>query len=145
MSYIKVENTMAKNGYNLTLGGDGKTGNIVNKKTRKKMSKAAIRNHANRNQVGSVFLYNKTQQKYKAQGPCPDKTHIGIYSTKQMAVKALNDFLQTGEKLPSDIRRKRKRGTRSIRKRGKRYEALISKTFDTPEECEEWLKQALKF
>ena len=46
----------------------------------------------------------------------------------------------------------RKRGTGSIRKRRKRYEATytknkktFSKTFDTPEECEEWLKQELKF
>ena len=95
------------------------------------MSKAAIRREANRNQVGSVFLYDKTQQ---------------------MAVKALNDFLQTGEKLPSDILRRRKRGSGSIRKRGKRYEAMytknkkaFSKYFDTPEECEEWIKQELKF
>ena len=36
MSYIKVEKTMAKKGYNLTLGGEGKTGNIVSKKHVKK-------------------------------------------------------------------------------------------------------------
>ena len=74
---------------------------------------------------------------------------IGRYFTEENARKALKLYNETGEKLPSDITQ-RKKGTGSVtyKKRSGRYQARIRKkgkrniykTFDTREECEEWLK-----
>ena len=80
----------------------------------------------------------------------PVKKHIGDYLTKEKAEEALKHYLKTGERIESD-RMMRKKGTGTIFKRGKRYRAVYrkikkfkSKTFDTPEQCEEWLKAELK-
>ena len=67
-------------------------------------------------------------------------------------MKALKKFLQTGERIDSDRKgRRRKNGTGTIQKNGKRYQARYMKnkknkfkTFDTPEQCEEWIKTELK-
>ena len=63
----------------------------------------------------------------------------------------MKNFLNTGECIESD-RTFRKKGTGTIQKRGNRYRARYKKNnkefstqFDTTEECEEWLKQELKF
>jgi len=111
--YIDVENTLAPNGYNV-------------RKVR-----------------GTVYFDNHCK-KWRAYGP--KKTPIGYYFTKEKAEQALKLYNETGERLESD-RRMRKMGTGSIRKtKGGRYLAAItinkkrkSKTFDTPEQCEEWL------
>ena len=148
MSYIEVEKTMRPHGYNLTLGGEGSTGLTHTKKTREKMKQSAIRRAANRDRFGTVS-FEKRDNKYRARGPKPGLISIGSYFTKAKAEKALKHFNASGERIESDISR-RKTGTGTIRKRGKRYEARYTKnkktfhkTFDTPEECEEWLKREL--
>ena len=152
ISYIEVENTMVPHGYNLTLGGEGSTGFKHTEKGREKIKQANIRRHANRDQFGCV-RFHKPSNKYEVRGPGPDQTFIGLYFTKAKAEESLNYFNATGERIESD-RIRRKKGTGSIHKRenAKRYEAMytknkkqISKTFDTPEECEEWLKTELNF
>ena len=205
ISYIEVENTVAPNGYNLTLGGEGASGFKHTEKGREKISQAAIRRHANRDRFGCV-TFVKRKNKYRVRGPCPDckfiglyftkakaeeslkhflqtgeriesdrtrrkmgtvrknkngkryvarymKKCIGLYFTKEKAEEALNRFIETGERIESD-RTRRKKGTGTIRKtnNGERYEARytknkkqISKRFDTPEECEEWLKTESNF
>ena len=150
ISYIAVENTMVPFGYNLTLGGDGRLGYIASEQTRKKMRQASLRQHANRDRIGSV-CFGKSVNKYLVCGPCPDQKHIGLYFTKEKGEQALKHYLKTGERMDSD-RTERKKGTGSIQKNRKRYRARykknkkrFSKTFDTREECEEWLKQELKF
>ena len=155
ISYIEVENTMRPNGYNLSLGGEGLSGYKASKETREKLSQAAIRCHANRDQFGCV-TFVKTENKYQVVGPYPESKFIGRYFTKAKAEKALNNFLKMGERMESD-RIRRKRGTGSIykSKNGKQYRAAYTKNkkrftkrFATVEECEEWLKtetkQALK-
>ena len=151
MSYIEVEKTMRPHGYNLTLGGEGSTGLTHTKKTREKMKQSAIRRAANRDRFGCVF-FEKSFKKYRARGPRPGEKSIGLYFTKQKAEEALKYFNETGEHIESDRRSRRKMGTGTIRKRGKRYEARYTnnkktfhKTFDTVEECEEWLKRELNF
>tara|TARA_B100001093_G_scaffold514686_1_gene589296 strand:- start:348 stop:1043 length:696 start_codon:yes stop_codon:yes gene_type:complete len=147
ISYIKVENTMTPHGYNLTLGGEGKSGHKASKETREKIKQSAIRRHANRDRFGCVSFHKK-ENKYQVYGPCPDQKHIGRYFTKEKAIEALKHYNASGECIESD-RTMRKKGTGSIKKsnNGKRYVAhytknrkQFSKTFDTPEECKEWLK-----
>ena len=72
-------------------------------------------------------------------------------SQKKKAVYALNNFLKKGNCIKSD-RIIREKGTGTIRTIRNRYNVMyrknkkaFSKTFDTPEECEEWLKQEFKF
>tara|TARA_B100001093_G_scaffold351815_1_gene336276 strand:+ start:6870 stop:7640 length:771 start_codon:yes stop_codon:yes gene_type:complete len=148
ISYIEVENTQAPNGMNLTLGGDGMSG--ICEETRKKISQASIRRQANRDRFGTV-TFRKRDNKYDARGPHPDCKHIGMYFSREKAIEALNQFNQTGERMDSD-RSNRKNGSIRKKKYGERYEAMymknrkhFSKTFDTVEECEEWLEKALKY
>ena len=152
MSYIAVENTIAPHGYNLTKGGEGTSGYKHTKETRNKIKQSNICRANDRDRFGCVS-FHKTRKKYRAKGPAPEYKVIGEYFTIEKAEEALNNFLITGEQIDSD-RNMRKRGTGSIRKNknGKRYEALyiknkktFSKTLDTIEECEEWLKQELNF
>ena len=93
--------------------------------------------------------YNLTEG---GEGTRPDQKHIGCYFTKEKGKEALTHFLKTGERVESDTTM-RKQGTGGIRKskNGKRFKARYfknkkykSKTFDTPEECEEWLKTETK-
>ena len=147
--YIDVKDTLYPNGYNLTRGGGGIRGYTHTDETREKMSQAHICRLANRDQVGCVS-FSKIYNKYQVFGPGPDYKHIGYYFTKEKAEQALNHFLKTGERMDSE-RKMRKQGTGSIKKQGKRYVAQYmknkkrsSKTFDNPDECEEWLKTELK-
>jgi len=149
--YIAFYNTIRPNGYNLTRGGEGTSGYKHTKKAREKISQAAIRRQANRDRVGSVS-FNKRLNKYHAIGPYPESKFIGYYLKKDKAEEALKHYLQTGERIESD-RTMRKMGTGTIRKskNGKRYNAMytknkkrVSKTFDTPEQCEAWLKTEAK-
>jgi len=150
--YIEVENTMPPHGYNLTKGGEGKSGFQASKETCEKMSQAQLIRQANRNQFGCVS-FDTSRNKYQAYGPRPDQKFIGRYFTKEKAEEALNHFNAIGECITSD-RTQRKMGTGSIGKsrNGKRFEARytknkkrVYKTFDTVEECEEWLKRELNF
>ena len=152
ISYIEVENTVAPNGMNLTVGGEGVSGYKYTTEQRENRSQANIRRHANRDQFGTVS-FRKKEKKYVVSGPQPASKYIGYYITKEKAMKALNHFNETGECIDSD-RIQRKRGTGTIEKsnNGKRYRAKYDKnkkrfckTFDTPEECEEWLKTELNF
>ena len=149
ISYIAVENTIRPHGYNLTIGGEGTSGYKFTPEQREKKREAAIIHAANRDRFGTVS-FSKKQKKYRVIGPAPARKNIGRYFTKKKAVYALNIFLKTGNRIKSD-RIIREKGTGTIRKRRKRYNVIykknkkaFSKTFDTPEECEEWLKQALK-
>tara|TARA_B100000902_G_scaffold370979_1_gene396559 strand:+ start:265 stop:864 length:600 start_codon:yes stop_codon:yes gene_type:complete len=149
--YIAFFNTMCPYGYNLTRGGEGTSGYKHTKKAREKMSKAAICRLANRDQFGCVY-FSKSHNRYQAEGPSPNSKFIGYYFTKEKAEESLTHFLKTGERIDSD-RIQRKMGTGTIQKtnNGKRYRARymknkkrMSKTFDTVEQCEEWLKLELK-
>jgi group I intron endonuclease len=149
--YIDVKDTLYPYGYNLTKGGGGTRGYKHTDEAREKMSQAQIRRRANRDQFGCVSFY-KNRKKYQVIGPYPESKHIGYYFTKEKAEEALKHYLKTGECIDSD-RTQRKKGMGTIRKtkNGKRYQAAYkknkkfkSKTFDTPEQCEEWLKLELK-
>lgn len=150
ISYIEVENTMVPHGYNLTVGGEGNTGLIHSKESRKQMSQTHTLRQANRDRFGCV-TFDKRGNKYEVIGP--HHKFIGYYFTKEKAEEALNHYNKTGERIDSD-RTMRKKGTGGIQKsyNGKRYVAhytknkkTFRKTLDTPEECEEWLKKELKF
>jgi len=147
--YIAFYNTMVPYGYNLTRGGEGCSGYKHTDEGREKISQAQIRHQANRDRFGCV-RFHKPTNKYQVRGPKPESKFIGYYFTKKTAEEALTHFLKTGECIDSD-RIQRKLGTGSIQKRGKRYLARytknkkrFSKTFDTPEQCEEWIKTELK-
>ncbi len=151
ISYIDVEDTMRPNGYNLTKGGGGIRGYIFTPEQRENCRQAQTLRQANRDRFGCV-AFNKIYNKYQVFGPCPDQKHIGYYFTKEKGEQALTLFLKTGERMDSD-RTMRRRGTGTIVKsrNGKRYVAqygknkkTFNKTFDTPEQCEEWLKIELK-
>ncbi len=146
ISYIKVENTMTPHGYNLTLGGEGMSGYKASKEAREKRSQATILRNANRDRFGSVD-FRKTENKYRARGPKPAQKFIGMYFTRAKAEKALKHYNASGERIESDRKQRRKKGTGTIWKQGKRYRAeykknkkRVNKTFDTVEQCEEWLK-----
>ena len=81
ISYIEVENTVAPNGMNLTVGGEGVSGYKYTTEQRENRSQANIRRHANRDRFGCVSFVNKIN-KYRATGPHPDRTMIGQYLTK---------------------------------------------------------------
>ena len=88
--------------------------------------------------------FDKDFQKWEAYGP--NRKHIGYYLTREKAKQALKLYKSTGERMESD-KCTRKKGTGTIGKRGKRYEAQIainkkrySKMFDTVEQCEAWFK-----
>ena len=147
--YIELKDTLYPNGYNLTRGGGGTSGYKYTPEQRENSRQAAIRRQANRDQVGCVS-FNKRENKYEVHGPRPDQKFIGYYFTKEKAEEALKCYLQTGERMDSD-RKGRKRGTGGIyNTRNGRYLAqyqknkkTFKKTFDTVEECEEWLKLKL--
>ncbi len=209
ISYIEVENTLAPNGMNLTLGGEGMSGYKRSKESCEKTKQGLIVYYANRDQFGTVSFV-KSKNKYVVYGPAPDckyigqyltkkkakealnqfnesgkilesdrkkrrrgtgsigfvsfnksrnkyevrgpkRKYIGHYLTKEKAIEALNQFNKSGERIESD-RTNRRRGTGTITKRGKRYQVKYKKnkkyfwkTFDTPEECENWLKNELNF
>ncbi len=147
--YIALKNTMRPYGYNLTKGGEGTSGYKKTPEQRENSRQAAIRHQANRDQFGTVSFY-KRQNKYQVRGPYPESKFIGYYFTKEKAEESLTHFFKTGERIESD-RIQRKKRTGSIKKRGKRYQARytknkkrITKTLDTVEQCEEWLKAQLK-
>ena len=149
ISHIEVENTMCPNGYNLTLGGQGTSGYKYTPEQRENSRQVIICRLANRDRFGTV-TFRKRGKKYEVYGPKPVKKYIGDYLTKEKAEEALNYFNASGEIIESD-RLMRKKGTGTIFKRGKRFVARYrknkkfkSKTFDTPEQCEEWLKAELK-
>ena len=113
-SYIEVENTLIPNGYNVFKNGGRVT-------------------------------FDKRDKRWRAYGPL--SKYIGLYFTEEKANEALKLFKETGECMESDMCN-RKRGTGSISKVGKRWRAIIQinkkrycKTFDTPQQCEEWLTQ----
>ena len=91
-----------------------------------------------------TFYFDRQQRKWQVRDR--NKKHIGHYFTKEKANEALKLYKSTGERMKSDVH-KRRMGTGSIQKRGKRYRAQIymnkkfkSKTFDTVEQCEAWFK-----
>ncbi len=162
ISYIAVENTKRPNGYNLTDGGEGvsgyshteeckkkmrerMTGFKHTEESRKKMSEIQKLAMSNRHQFGTIH-FHKQCKKWRVRSAHPQKS-IGLYLTKEKAMEALNHYNLTGERMPSD-RFMRKKGTGSINKRHNgRYRARYrrnkiyrEKTFDTREECENWLK-----
>jgi group I intron endonuclease len=139
--YIKLHNSMAPNGYNLTVGGDGGSLAEVSKK---KISTSMKKFRANRPQFGCVSFL-KTRRLWKAASACPASQHIGYYFTEKKAREALDHYNNTGEQMESD-RKTRKNGTGSFSKHYGRYQASIEidkkrhyKTFDTVKQCEEWL------
>lgn len=150
-AYIAVENTKAPNGYNLTDGGDGGSGVVFSEESRKKMSESRRRVLSNRDRFGCVF-FDKRWKKWRVISAGPESKYIGVYSTKEKGIEALNLYNVTGECMPSE-RSNRKRGTGNIHKEPSgRYRACYqknrknkSKTFDTPEQCEEWLKSKLNY
>ena len=143
--YIAVKDTMVPNGYNLTKGGEGISGYRFTAEQRENTRQAAIRRHANRDRFGCVS-FDKMYNKYAAYGPSPESKFIGRYFTKEKGKEALTHFLKTGERMDSD-RTRRRMGTIGKSRNGKRYVAAYTKnkkrrnkTFNTTEECEEWLK-----
>lgn len=139
--YIKLHNSMAPNGYNLTVGGDGGSLAEVSKK---RLSASLKKYMANRPQFGTVYFCKKAR-KWLVRSARPEMKSIGIYFSKKKAREALDHYNNTGERMESD-RKFRKRGTGSIQKKGKRYRARINinkkghtKIFDTVKQCEEWL------
>ena len=112
--YIERENTMAPHGYNKQRG-DGS---------------------------GSVS-FHKRRKKWQVYGPEPERKFVGYYFTKKKANEALDLFRRTGERMASDINR-RKNGTGRIEPtKSGRFKARITvkgkpyrKTFDTWDECE---------
>ena len=145
-SYITSENTMAPNGYNLTKGGEGISGYRHKEKALEKFR----HREATRAKFGSVHFCSPFG-KWKAVGPRPRVKYIGHYNTEQKARDALEHYNKTGICLESD-RVRRKKGTGSISKCGKRYRASImikrkkvTKTCDTEEQCEEFLNKRILY
>lgn len=150
-AYIAVENTKAPNGYNLTDGGEGASGYVHSETSRKKIGESRRRVLSNRDQFGCVFFNNKFK-KWRVISAGPEYKYIGYYLTKEKGIEALNHYNLTGECMPSDLdRRKKGTGTICNRHNGRYYARYIknkkpkSKTFDTPEQCEEWLKSKLNY
>jgi len=162
ISYIAVENTKSPNGYNLTDGGEGVSGRRHTEEWKKKMRERMtgfkhtdetrekhrqnmILRKSKRKQFGSVSK-SKSNKKWTAKSAGPEYKYIGIYLTKEQAIEALNHYNLTGEGARGG--NCRKKGTGSIKKkhngryrgRYRRNKIYREKTFDTREECENWLK-----
>lgn len=157
ISYIEVENTVAPNGYNLTVGGEGSSGYKHKKSTIEKMRKIQRNLAANREKVGTVYKReNKwcagAASKYKPGNKNINGKYIGIYNSKEKAQKALQHYNETGEILESDMSR-RKSGTGQLFfvKSLQKYRAVFSKKgrkrcklCNTTEEAEEFLSKCLE-
>ena len=168
ISYIAVENTKVPYGMNLTDGGEGVSGFVpsaktrekhrqnmklrMSKRTREEIERVSYLRWRNRKHFGSIS-FEKKYKKWKALGPGPEQNYIGQYFTKEKATKALDHYNSTGERLESDTN-VRKKGTGTIKRKilkrnGKtKFQGIYSwkkkrayKTFDTVEECENWLKK----
>jgi len=144
ISYIEVENTMASNRYNLTRGGEGLSGFKHRNETKEFLTEINRKRQSKRKQFGCIY---KRHKKWHVKGAFPEYKFIGIYNTKSKAREALNIYNETGKCMESDRVRKR-RGTGTIHPTASgRYSARITQnkktkcaTFDTVEECEEFLK-----
>jgi group I intron endonuclease len=116
--YIQRENTRTPNGYN-----------------------------ERRGEGSGTACYDEQHKKWKVMGPGPEFKFVGYYFTEEKAERARKLFVRTGERMKSDIiRRKRGTGTIGIAPSG-RFRAEITVkgeryygTFDTEEECEVFFK-----
>ena len=90
-------------------------------------------------------MFEKRYKKWCVRSACPVQKHIGYYFSENSAREALDNYNKTGECMESD-RIRRKRGNGTIGNHYGKYRARaiinkkrISKTFDTIEQCEQWL------
>ena len=100
-----------------------------------------------RNGTGCVH-YIKNIKKWQAYGPqtSSGRPHIGQYFTKEKAIKALDIFIDTGKRMPSDII-KRRNGTGTISETNGRYRGIYkkysTKTCGSHQQAEEDLNQLI--
>jgi group I intron endonuclease len=132
-----------KFGYNQTLGGEGKFGWICSEKTKEAIRKANTKNHTV--EGGGCIIFNKQFNKFQVIGKHPEKKSVGLYLTKEKSEEALDLYNTTGERMSSDIVRRRN-GTGNIRKRKNgRFRARCKGknigTFDTEAEAKEALEK----
>ncbi len=106
-------------------------------RTYRKRGTGSIRKTKNGKRYRAMYMKNKVLF---------TKTFDTIEECEKWLENSLNHFNATGKIMESD-RTRRRMGTGSIFKNGKRYIAAYtknkkrsSKTFDTVEQCEEWLK-----
>jgi len=81
-----------------------------------------------KNKMSGCVSYDQKKKRFRAQGPRPDRKHIGFYDSKQNALTALNYFNLTGQKMESN-RTIRKSGTGSITKKGNKFIAKLEKIY----------------
>lgn len=91
---------------------------------------------------GTITFLKKTK-KWKVNSKRPECTHVGLYLTKEKSEEALDLYNTTGERMPSDVKTRR-RGTGSIStsKSGQfeaKFKGKYIGTFDTSEKAEEAL------
>lgn len=110
MSYIDIhDSTNPKKGYNLTKGGDGISGFTHTDETKKKICMANKNHSADKGCISFI----KKLKKWQVRSIHSQRKHIGYYSTKEKALRALKLFNKTGKKLEADIST-RKKGTGTI-------------------------------
>lgn len=72
--------------------------------------------------------YDNKKKRFRAQGPRPEKKHIGFYNKRESALEALNFYHLTGKKMESD-RTNRKSGTGNISEKNGRFVARVSAVY----------------
>ena len=122
IKFIQVhKSNNSKFGYNQTLGGEGTSGCEYTAEQREANSKRNTKNHTV--EGGGNISFCKGENKWRVYGKSPEKKHVGNYDKKEKAEKALALYNTTGERIPSDIKIRRKcSGSISFYKSKKKWE-----------------------
>jgi hypothetical protein len=122
INYIAFYNSFNReNGYNRTKGGGGSSGRELTEEQRQAQSKVMTKNHSVEG-GGSVSFCNTIKKWTVTGSQTSGKKSIGLYFTKEHACQALKLYNETGERMPSDVT-KRRAGTGSISFRKKKWRA----------------------
>jgi group I intron endonuclease len=149
INYIAFyDSSNREKGYNGTKGGEGASGYKYTKEQCMAHSKRNTKNH-NVEGGGSVSKYLRSNM-WRVYGfqSLGEHKYIGQYLTEEKACQALKLYNETGERMPSDVTR-RKNGTGCIRKlKNGRVEAAYQDirigTFSSEEEAELAIKKRKK-
>jgi group I intron endonuclease len=126
INYIAFYNSFGPGGYNLTKGGGGASGYKFTNEQRMAKSKSITKNHSV--QGGGCISFDSRAKKWKASGyHASGGKRIGEYFTKDKAIEALTLYNETGQCIPSDMR-KRIPGSGCVFyfNRSKRWKAIVS-------------------
>jgi len=126
INYIAFYNSFGPGGYNLTKGGGGVSGYKFTNEQRMAHSKRMTKNH--NVEGGGCISFDSRAKKWMASGyHVSGGNHIGEYFTKDKAIEALKMYNETGQCIPSDLRKRIPgSGCATYNNRRKKWQAIVS-------------------